>query len=397
MLFYEDSYIKEFKAKILEKREEKGKKILILDRTYFYPEGGGQPHDTGVIGGKKVVGVYEKDGIVYHVVEEFPQEDEVFCEIDWERRFDHMQQHTGQHLLSAVLFKKYGADTESFSIGQVSSHITVTRDVFTEEEIEEVERDVNNLIYKNIAVKSYFVDKKLLSELPLRKKPQVTENIRVVEIEGIDYSPCGGTHVKSTGEIGILKVKKWERTTKGARLEFVCGFRALKDYQRKNHLVNYLMQVLSEKEEMLKEHLQKILEEYKEAKREIDILKEKLLKEEAESLIKKSEVYGGIRIVYKLFEGRDVEDIKMMGKLISAENKTVAILGNKRRDVGDIVIARSLDVDIAVNGFFKEVLGTFEGKGGGNVQFCQGGGSPSRLELAMDKALRFVIEEINKM
>jgi alanyl-tRNA synthetase len=397
MLFYEDSYVKEFKASILEKREEKGKKILVLDKTYFYPEGGGQPYDTGTIGGEKVINVYEKEGVVYHVVEQFPQGDEVFCEIDWERRFDHMQQHTGQHLLSAILLKKYGADTESFSIGQTSSHITVTKDAFTEEEIEEVEREVNGIIYQNITVKSYFADEKLLTELPLRKKPQVTQNIRIVEIEGIDYSPCGGTHVKSTGEIGILKIKKWEKTNKGARLEFVCGFRALKDYQRKNRLVNYLTQALSEKEEMLKEHLERILEEYKEAKREIGILKEKLLKEEAESLIKRSEIYGGIRIVYKLFEGRDVEDIKMIGKLISAESKTVVILGNKRRDVGDIVIARSLDVDIAVNGFFKEVLRTFEGKGGGNVQFCQGGGSPSRLELAMDKALKFVIEEINKM
>ncbi|WP_349121874.1 alanyl-tRNA editing protein [Caldanaerobacter subterraneus] len=396
-LFYEDSYVKEFEAVILKREEKDGEKTVVLDRTYFYPEGGGQPSDTGKIGSKSVIKVYEKKGEVYHVVEDFPEGERVHCVIDWDRRFDHMQQHTGQHLLSSVLLKKYGADTESFSIGENSSHITVTKEFFTEEEIHEVEKEVNGLIYKNLAVKSYFADEKLIFKLPLRKKPQVKENIRIVEIEGIDYSPCGGTHVKNTGEIGILKIKKWERTNKGARLEFVCGFRALEDYQKKNSLVNFLTQVLSEKEEGIAEHLQKLLEDYKEAKREVNFLKEKILKEEAENLVKKSELYGGIHIVYSLYEGRDPEDLKMLGKFVTAESKSVAILGNKRRDVADIVVARSYDVDIVVNGFFKEVLRTFDGKGGGSAQFCQGGGSPSRLELAMDKALKFVIEEINKM
>ncbi|HHY78835.1 MAG TPA: metal-dependent hydrolase [Thermoanaerobacter sp.] len=395
-LFYEDSYITEFDANIIDKRKINNKWELVLDKTYFYPEGGGQPSDTGLIDGIKVYKIYEENDTVYHLADKCPEGIKVHCQVDWERRFDHMQQHTGQHLLSAVLEKKYGAHTQSFSIGDKSSHITITKDIFNEEEAFEVEKEVNSFVYKNIPVKTYFADEEMLKKLPLRKQPQVSENIRIVEIEGIDYSPCGGTHVKTTGEIGIVKIKKWEKTNKGIRLEFVAGFRALYDYHIKNNYVNALCHLLSEQEENILEHVLKLLEENKEVKKEVNILKENILLEESRNLIKSSELHGGIHIVYKLYENRTTEEIKILAKYIVSNDKCIAILGNKRGETGDLVVSRSGDVDIVVNGFFKEVLRVFDGKGGGNAYMCQGGVSPDRLELAMDKALSIVIDEINK-
>ncbi|HHW56249.1 MAG TPA: metal-dependent hydrolase [Clostridia bacterium] len=395
--FYQDSYVTEFEANIIEKRKINKKWELVLDKTYFYPGGGGQPSDTGLIEGIKVSKVYEENGKIYHIVDKCPDRERVNCQIDWERRFDHMQQHTGQHLLSAVLEKKYKAHTESFSIEEKSSHITITKDEFNKREAFEVEKEVNSLIYKNLPVKTYFADEQMLKKLPLRKQPQVDENIRIVEIEGIDYSPCGGTHVKTTGEIGIVKIKRWEKTNKGVRLEFVSGFRALYDYHRKSNYINDLCHLLSEQEENILERVSKLVEENKEVKKEVTTLKESIFLEESKNLVKSSELYGGIHIVYKVYENRPPEDIKALGKYIAVDSKCIAILGNKRGETADLVISRSSDVDIAVNGFFKEVLRVFDGKGGGSICMCQGGGSPDKLELAMDKALSIIIDEINKM
>lgn len=395
-LYYYDSYTIDFDANIINRKIVDNKCIIVLDGTYFYPTSGGQPCDAGTIGGAKVLEVYEKDGVIYHVVERCPDGLNVHCKIDWNKRFDHMQQHSGQHLLSCVFEKVYGADTESFSIGNDFSHITVGKDSLTLDEALKVEVKVNELIYKNIPVKTYIVDENGLLELPLRKRPKVKNSVRIVEIEGIDYSPCGGTHVKSTGEIGMVKIRKWEKAKRGVRIEFVCGFRALYDYSFKNDYINRISNILSVKDIDVLQGIEKLIQENKVLKKELSGLKERILLYEAKELINKSEAYGGIHIIYRIFEGRDFSEVKNLAQYIVESENCLVIFGNKT-DIANIIISRSDNIDIEINKIFKDILLIINGRGGGSSKTCQGGGSIDKLEVAMDRALNIIIEEINKL
>lgn len=395
-LYYYDSYKIDFIANIISKKVVDNKNIIVLDGTYFYPTSGGQPCDTGTINGAKVLEVYEKDGVIYHVVEGCTDGLNVHCKIDWEKRFDHMQQHSGQHLLSYVFDKMYRAETESFSIGSDFSHITVGKDGLTVDEALKVEIKVNELIYKNIPIKTYIVDENDLLKLPLRKRPKVKNNVRIVEIEGIDYSPCGGTHVKSTGEIGIIKIRKWEKAKGGVRIEFVCGFRAFYDYSFKNDYINRICNIFSVKDIDTLQSIEKLIQENKILKKELSGLKEHILLYEAKELIYKSEVYGGIHVIYEIFENRDFNDVKNLAQHVVESENCVVIFGNKT-DIANIVISRSDNIDIKINEFFKDILLIMNGRGGGSSKTCQGGGSIDKLETAMDRALNIIIDKINKL
>ncbi|MGJ7044059.1 alanyl-tRNA synthetase [Thermoanaerobacterium thermosulfurigenes] len=388
-LYYHDSYKNSFTAKVIDINVTNEYCEVILDKTYFYPESGGQPADSGFIDGIKVENVFLRDDKVIHVLKTPPKNDLVICEIDWEKRFDNMQQHSGQHLLSAVFYKLFNAETDSFSIGDDSSHITLTNSNLSEDNLKEVEIETNRLIYLNLPVTSYFVKDDDLKKLPLRKKPKVDENIRIVEIKDFDYSPCGGTHVKSLGEIGIVKIKKFERTKKGLRIEFVCGFRAFNDYLEKNNYINSLITSLSAKEEEILEKVNKILDENKELKKELIKLKDNILQYEAEKLVAESVNLKNFKLVTKIFNDRDMKELRVLSQIITKGKGFVCILGGIT-DCGNIVISRSDDVDIDINSFFKEILDVIEGNGGGNQKICQGSGKVEKVGLALDKAVNLI-------
>lgn len=395
-LYFFDSYKTKFKTEIVEKKEIDGKCAVILKGTYFYPESGGQPSDTGFIDQVKVEKVKEEDGLIYHFLSNCPKNDIVECEVDWVTRFDHMQQHTGQHILSSVFDEMYSAQTDSFSIGDKFSHITIGKDNLSKDEAFKVEKMVNDIIFQNKPVKTYFADEETLSKLPLRKKAKVKNDIRIVEIEGIDYSPCGGTHVKATGEIGILKIRKWEKVKNGIRIEFVCGFRAFLDYAFKNEIVNNISNLFSSKEDAIFEMVKKNIEENKSLKKEIKSLKEVVLKENGKNYLKYAEMKKDIKIVYKIFEKENFEDVKFILQYILKEDKTIGVFGHK--DIAsNIIIGRSEDVNIDINKIFPEVLKEFNGKGGGNSRICQGSGDSDKLKIALDKAKILLIDQINKI
>lgn len=388
-LYYYDSYKSSFTAKVIDINVTDEYCEVMLDKTYFYPESGGQPADSGFIDGIKVENVFLKDDKVIHVLKTPPKNDSVSCEIDWKKRFDNMQQHSGQHLLSAVFYKLFNAETDSFSIGDDSSHITLTNSDLSEDNLKEVEIETNRLIYLNLPVVSYFVKNDDLEKLPLRKKPKVDEDIRIVEIKDFDYSPCGGTHVKNLGEIGIVKIKKFERTKKGLRIEFVCGFRAIDDYFKKNNYINRLIALLSAKEEEVLEKIDKILDENKELKRELNRMRDNILQYEAEKLIAESINLKKFKMVAKTFDDKDMKELRALSQIITKEKGIICILGSVA-DCGNIVISRSDDVDIDINSFFKEVLDVIEGNGGGNQKTCQGSGKAEKVGLAIDKAINLI-------
>jgi len=222
-LYYSDSYLTEFRARVIESSPDLRR--IYLDRTAFYPTSGGQPFDIGTLGGVRVNEVVDEDTRVAHVLDAPLRDTEISGVIDWRRRFDHMQQHTGQHLLSAVLIDLFDAPTVSFHLGAESSNIEVSR-VPEPEQIRKAERRANEIVYENRPVDVSFRDSS--EDLGLRKPADREGVIRIVSIQDLDRSACGGTHVRATGEIGPLLIRKQEKIRGNLRIEFLCGMRAVK-------------------------------------------------------------------------------------------------------------------------------------------------------------------------
>lgn len=386
-LFLNDSYIKEFNADILEIVHNENGTSVVLDKTAFYPEGGGQPCDTGVIGDYHVSYVYEENNLVYHVVDGEPSIcKNIRCSIDWDRRFDHMQQHCGQHILSAAFDKLLNGATVGFHLGAEYVTVDIAVDSLTPEDARKIEALANDIVFKNLQVRYHYPEPHELSNFPLRKTPSVDENIRIVEVDGFDFSPCGGTHPMLTGDIGLIKIRKWEKYKNSIRVEFVCGWRALKDYYWKNEYINELSNILSSKDTDVLEGVKRTVSEFYTANKEVKNLKDKVLTYEASELYSCSEIINGVRIVKKVFSGRDFKEVTSLAGKIARNTNVIALLGLKSENA-QLVFTRSSDVNIKINELFKEVVSLINGKGGGNPQSAQGGGSDvSNLESALESA-----------
>ncbi|AOY77598.1 alanyl-tRNA editing protein [Clostridium formicaceticum] len=376
-LFWQNPYLREFTANILSTEiyeKDPTKFIVIMDRTAFYPEGGGQPWDEGKIGNSNVSYVYEEEEIIYHVVDEAPTEKEnIFCAIQWERRFDFMQQHLGQHILSHSFEELYNASTVGFHLGRDFVTIDIHQPSLTTEEIRLVEEKANKIIYDNLEVKSIFPTKDEVFKLPLRKQPSVEDNIRIIEIDGLDYSPCGGTHPKNTGSVGIIKIRKWEKNKDSLRIEFVCGLRGLKDFYWKNSQINELSNLLSVKDIEAQDAVTKLYQEHKELNKTLKNLKKTLLDYRVKELYLDAKEVKGYFLVVKEFEGEDFKELKTMASALSLYPKTIALLGTKN-EKAQVVFSCSKEVPANMNQLFKEVISLINGKGGGNATSAQGGG-----------------------
>lgn len=387
-LYLQDAYIKEFDGKVLSvEPAPQGGFLIQLDQTAFYPEGGGQPCDQGKIGSSTLLEVFEQEGKIYHLVDQAPKPQETLhCTLDWERRFDHMQQHLGQHLLSAVLETLFQAHTIGFHLGK--EVVTIDLDVsLSTDDLHRAEEEVNRLIYENLKVKVHFPTAQELKHLPLRKAPSVTENIRIVEIEGYDYSPCGGTHPRSTGELGLVKILSAEKFRDGVRLSFLCGGRAYRDYQQKHQQIAQLSQSLSIPDQEVVKEVHRLMEEHKSLYKTYQQQKRALLEARAEVLYNQGERYEGHVIVAKIFPQEDFKDIQTLASLLVEKPNTLALLATVN-DKAQVVFSRSKALEFNMNQLFKEVISFIDGKGGGNPQTAQGGGSlVANLEGLMETAV----------
>ena len=240
-LYYNDCYLREFQARVLEVSDD-GRRVL-LDRTAFYPSSGGQPFDLGMLGGAVVVDVIDEDERVVHVVETPLAPGEVSGEVDWARRFDHMQQHTGQHLLSAVFEELFGIGTVSFHMGSVTSTIDVSAAALDAKQIERVEERCAEIVGEARPVLITFEDAS--ADLGLRKASERTGTLRIVAIDGMDRSACGGTHLRTTAEIGAVAIRKLEKIRATTRVEFVCGLRAVRAARSDFRLLTDISRTLS--------------------------------------------------------------------------------------------------------------------------------------------------------
>lgn len=380
-LYYTDSYTTKFKARVIDVRNHNGQTAVILDETYFYPTSGGQEHDTGLINNVKVVDVIEsEDGEVLHIIDGNLSIGEAECQIDWDRRFSNMQQHTGQHILSRAFEILLNCETVSSRLADDIGTIDLDVESLSYDKIHEVEFLANQIVWENREVKIHFVSDSEISKFPLRKPPKVSGIVRIIEVSNFDYSPCGGTHVSRAGEIGLIKVKRWERVKGGlTRVEFVCGVRALRDYQIKNKVSNELVALLSVRDLELAEQVSKILDAQKEKQRLINFLTERLIEFEAERLVRDSEKINGINFVSVSFENRSVDELKILARKLIQHSKTLSILG-ARSGGANFIISRSNDVEINLKEILSEILSLSGGRGGGKDDFVQFGGPLEKFD-----------------
>ncbi len=393
-LYYSDSHLIEFEARVVEKTERvSGWTAVTLDRTAFYPTGGGQPSDTGTLNGLRVVEcIDDAEAGVLHVIQGRAPEvgTVVKGRIDWLRRLDHMQQHTGQHILSQSLVKLFNAPTRSFRVLEESCEIDVDLDNATEETIERAVELANNVIWENRVITISHASSQEASELPLRKAPAREGELRLIEIEGFDLTPCGGTHAYQTGEVGIIAACSWERAKGLTRIEFVAGMRALADYRSANKSARAIAGLFSAGRADTPELAARMIEENKQLHRRVRNLEEIAARVEAEELLSRATAaHDNVRIVNEVFENRDAESLKQLALSLISHSATIALLGSRDKEAARLVFARSADAPGDMNALIRDACAMLEGRGGGKPDLAQGGGkSVSKLGEAIEEATR---------
>jgi len=393
-LFHEDAYRTEFSGTVLSCVPNGSNWDVVLDQTCFYAESGGQPSDAGLLGGQPVLGVREEeDGTIIHTVAT-PLFGRVEGQIDWARRLDHMEQHTGQHLLSGAFERLLDAETVSWHLGTESCTVDLSIEVLTPEQAERVEWECNRVVRSGLPVLVHLVDAEGVKRFPMRKPPKVTANIRVVEIQGYDWSGCAGTHVRNVGELGLIKIKSWERYKKYTRVEFLVGQRALADYMALDTMTRNLCRSLTIAVHELPKYVDRTQEEIASLRKLLKVYQEKALEIEAKELVAGARVVGGVRLVRLTFAGRPLDELKLLAAKVAQQPTCVAVFGTKGA-VPQLVIQRSPDVRIDAGAIIRQALPLIDGKGGGSPVQAQGGGSrPEHLEQALDLIVAKVAEAV---
>jgi alanyl-tRNA synthetase len=372
-LYYRDPNLRAFYAKVVETRRIDGRAAVVLDVTAFYPTGGGQPNDTGTLNGIPVIDVQvAEDGQVVHVLDGTLADEAVRGELDWYRRFDHMQQHTGQHILSQAFVATCGAETVGFHLGEDLCTIDLDRAPLSPEQVAQAEKLANEVVVSNGPVIARFVSKAELDEMPLRKMPVVEGPIRVVQIDEFDWSPCGGTHVVNTGQVGLVKVTRIERRKKQSRVHFLCGRRALADYDQKQGVVHDLIAHLTTSENELLSSVQRLEAEIKRLRRALNEAQMQLLEQELAGWIAQAESIGELRVVCLAFEDRDPVLLREAARRLTEEADVVALLATSLPSP-QFVFARPEGVTADMGMLMRVACAAVGGRGGGRPQFAQGG------------------------
>ncbi len=391
-LYYDDSFTMSFSARVIETAQTLGRSSVVLDATYFYPASGGQPSDTGELGGRRVVDVVvrEGDGAVVHLLDGDLGLGEVAGRIDWGRRVDHMQQHSGQHVLSQAFLQLANAPTIGFHLGVDYVSIDLETSGLDEGRVRETVLLANDVIERDLAVRAWFPTPDELATITLRKAPEVDGALRIVAIGDFDWSACGGTHVARTAQIGLIHLLKTERYKRGIRVSFLCGGRARRDYAAKQAIVSNLSAGLSCAVFELPQTVERLQLEFQEARRELARHHEGALDLEAAELRGAAVVRGGFRIVRKGFERRPVDDLKGLCLRVSAEPGTIVVLG-AAGDRGQFVLARSEELATDLRPALQAALAAVGGGKGGGARIVQGAGG-SEVGLAMvDQALEAAV------
>lgn len=390
-LYQTDSYAAEFEATVVEVRPQGEEFAVVLDRTAFYPASGGQPHDTGTLGGVPVTGVLEDDDDRIVHLAAGRVDGTVTGRIDWPRRFDHMQQHTGQHILSQVFLKALRAQTRAVHLGAGLSTLDLDIGDLTAEGAGQVEDLANQIVFEDRPVIIRQVDESELVDLGLRRPPKKRGLIRVVEVEGFDRSACGGTHVRRTGEVGPITIRRWERFKGGVRVEFLCGWRALRDHRWKNALVRDLAARFTVKDAEVADAVGRQTAQFRERDRQLTDLRDRLIDLEARRRL--NEAAGTPRVVTAVFADWPAEMVSALAGRLAAGGAVAAVLGTTE---GRLVIARSSDLGLDAAAILAGVAGPRGGRGGGRPAYAQGAVPAEHIAEAVEAARAEVMAILKK-
>jgi alanyl-tRNA synthetase len=382
-IYYSEPYRRTFDATVVSVDTVAGHSQVTLDQTAFYPTSGGQPYDTGTLGSAAVTDVIDReDGTIAHVVSGSLKVGEVVSgEIDWARRFDHMQQHTGQHVLSAAFARLCDVRTDSFHMGQlhpttqttrgggpgVSSTIDLAREV-SEAEIAKAEDDANRIVWEDRPVAVRFATAEEAAAMGMRKESARTGTLRLIDVQEYDLSACGGTHVERTGAIGVIAIGSAEKFKGGSRIEFLCGGRALQRFRVWKGALSAMQKHLSVPPVEMAASIERMQEDGKAAQRNLRGCQEKLAAHEAHALLATGSP------VIEAIEGWDAQGIKAIAAAITAADPHAVVVLFTTATPAQVVIARGASSTIDAGAVLKQLAAKFGGKGGGKPDLAQGGG-----------------------
>ena len=386
-LYYDHAYLTEFDATVLAVRENGERYDVLLDRSAFYPTSGGQPYDTGILGGARVLDVNVTDGDVWHTVDApLTVGDTVHGVIDWPRRFDHMQQHAGDHMIASALHRHMGGVTIGLHISADVSTIDVampegvTR--ISDEDIRSMEVDVNERIQRDVPIRCWFPEAAELASLPLRKEPTVSEHVRIVAIGEDEMVACGGTHPATAGQLGLVKILSVAPARGKMRVTFLAGQRALKDYDRVSEAAHQAAAQLSTGVENLSAAVASLQEKLRAAEFElVRMKKEQLLSQVGRFLQEAEELPGGTKLIAR-FVDADANGLRDLASRLIENPGVIALLGAMNGDQAIYVFGRAADVAANMGNLLRDSAKPLGGKGGGRPDFAQGGGCREILDAA---------------
>ena len=377
-LYYQDSYLRVFDARILKKSLlADGKFAIILDRTAFYPEGGGQPCDLGTLNGVPVIDVRTINEEIVHTTDGDPGEETVQGVLDWQRRFDHMQQHSGEHILSGILLANYQAENVGFHLSASSCQIDVTLPALSPEQAAAIEDAANAVIFANVPVGGRFVEQADLAGYSLRKEPgREFSQIRLVSVENCDCCPCGGTHVARTGDVGLFKLRGWEKRKNNIRLDFVCGGRALSDYRLKHDLSRALSTRFSTPVEGVLPAVERTLEKLDANLALLSATRKAYHEELAARLLAEAGNPKGTapHIVSRAFTNYAAGELQdFAARITAAGGICLAAASDSETGRTSVLFAAAANPPLPMSELLKQTLTPIGGKGGGNAMSAQGG------------------------
>lgn len=404
-LYWNDAYLRQFEARVVAFTEYAGKPAVTLDATAFYPEGGGQPADRGTLGGVSVIDVQERAGEIYHVLglgeaplaAELTPGGRVSGEIDWQRRFDYMQQHSGQHILSGGFWRLCQGETVSWHLGEEYTSVDIQVPTLSPEQAAEVEYAANEILWNDIGIEAHIYAPDQVAALGLRRGPKVESDIRIVSIGDWDAIGCGGTHVLSAGRVGGIGIRRWETRGNVTRVEFLCGQRALDDYRRKTRALTAIGQMLAAPLDGLEAATGQMLQTQAALRENLEKATNALLAREASDLLAASaHSASGHPVVCVALEAREVADLRALAARI-AEGGGIALLGATSPDGGraSLVFTCDKSLPLDLNKALQQVLPQLGGRGGGQKFAAQGGGpNVAGLRPALDEALAALLAQV---
>lgn len=390
LLYYQDVMLREFDATVISKgTDENGRNFIVLSNTAFYPTGGGQPHDTGTINGIEVIDVEKVGDEIRHYIQGDVSilNGDVQGRLNWQRRFDHMQQHAGQHLLTAAFVELFNLPTVSFHLGSEQVTIDLAVDTISEDQLLAAEALANDIILENRPIETTWITENELENYNLRKDVAVTGDIRLVIIPNFDYNGCGGTHPISTGQVSAIKILGTEKMKGNIRVSFVCGQRVLKELAMRKKVLADVARQLSVPEAEAAAALAKILSAQKNTEKALAHAKDELLQFEAKALISNNN-----HMITAAFSNRTMQELQKLARIIVTEQKdAIVLLVTENEDKLQFVAARDAVAERSMKDIAAKILPLINGRGGGNDQMVQGGGEQLISTGELLKAMQDVL------